>query len=327
MLWLGAISLIPLFTIPETLPSQVLFNKAKRLRRLGLAGYENVRAPVEATDRTLSGLYKVALTRPWKIAVDPIAVAVNITVAVVYLLVYMLFTIYPIIFIQKRGYNSGVGELPLIGVVLGAAIGGVVVFYITSRDRKRLERGHEAKPEDRLPVAMIGGVVLPLSMFWFAWSGEYNYVHWIVPTIAGVFLSASIMLIFVAYLNYLAGTLIMIVFAEWTLTSSDVYLMYAASAIAANTVIRSAAAAAGPLFTQYMFNALGVGGGGSLIAGVALLLAVRSSLKSVDQSLTCLDHPVRILQVRSQTSRTFQICSDGTRQACIRKQERVRISH
>jgi DHA1 family multidrug resistance protein-like MFS transporter len=49
--------------------------------------------------------------------------------------------------------------------------------------------------------------------------------------------------------------------------------MFAASALAANTVCRSACGAAAPLFTQYMFNALGVGGGGSLIGGVAVLLA------------------------------------------------------
>lgn len=49
--------------------------------------------------------------------------------------------------------------------------------------------------------------------------------------------------------------------------------MYAASALAANTVMRSACGAAAPLFTQYMFDALGVGGGGSLIGGVAVLLA------------------------------------------------------
>lgn len=49
--------------------------------------------------------------------------------------------------------------------------------------------------------------------------------------------------------------------------------MYTASAVAANTVFRSAAGAAAPLFTNYMFDALGVGGGGSLIGGVAVLLA------------------------------------------------------
>lgn len=76
-------------------------------------------------------------------------------------------------------------------------------------------------------------------------------------TIAGVFLASGILLIFVGFLNYI----------------TDSYLMYAASALAANTVARSAAGAAAPLFTEYMFDALGVGGGGSLIGGVAVLLA------------------------------------------------------
>ncbi|MBE3048381.1 hypothetical protein IMZ48_38935 [Candidatus Bathyarchaeota archaeon] len=49
--------------------------------------------------------------------------------------------------------------------------------------------------------------------------------------------------------------------------------MHAASAIAAITIARYAFSAAVPLFTKQMFGALGVGGGGSLIAGVATLLA------------------------------------------------------
>lgn len=54
----------------------------------------------------------------------------------------------------------------------------------------------------------------------------------------------------------------------------DTYLMFAASAIAANTVARSAAGSAAPLFTNQMFSALGIGGGGSLIGGVGALLAL-----------------------------------------------------
>lgn len=50
--------------------------------------------------------------------------------------------------------------------------------------------------------------------------------------------------------------------------------MYAASALAANTIARSACGAAAPLFTNQMFKAMGVGGGGSLIGGLAALLGV-----------------------------------------------------
>lgn len=257
LLMLAGGTLFILFTIPETLPSQVLLNKARRIRRAKVPGYENIKAPVEETDRTLAGIFKVALTRPWKILVDPISFFVAIYLSVVYALLYMLFTIYPIVFQQKRGWNAGVGELPLIGTVIGAVIGGSFVFWTSARDKKRMLAGHKSRPEDRLIVAMVGGILFPVTMFWFAWSAEYNSVPWIVPTLAGVFLAASILLIFVAYLNYL----------------TDTYLMYAASALAANTVCRSACGAAAPLYTQYMFDALGVGGGGSLIGGVATILA------------------------------------------------------
>lgn len=91
-----------MFTIPETLPAQVLQNKARRLRALKIPGYEDVKAPVEVTDRTLSSLFKVALTRPWRILIDPISLATAIYLSVVYMLLYMLFTIYPIVFQQKR---------------------------------------------------------------------------------------------------------------------------------------------------------------------------------------------------------------------------------
>ncbi|KAJ5085084.1 hypothetical protein N7532_009855 [Penicillium argentinense] len=262
LLWLGAPTCLAMLTIPETYGPTVLYNKAKRIRKAAILGYENVRAPVEDSDRTLIGIYKVALVRPWIILFDPISLLCAIYMAFVYTLLYMLFSIYPIVFQEKRGWNSGVGELPLIGTVVGALIGGAIVLADTRMRQNRIDRGEtkmeDAEPEDRLPLAMIGGVGFAITMFWFAWSAEFNSVHWIVPTLAGCFLSSCLLLIFVAYLNYLV----------------DVYLMYAASAIAANTIARSACGAAAPLFTNQMFSALGVGGGGSLIGGVAALLAV-----------------------------------------------------
>lgn len=257
LIWLAAFTLILMWSLPETLPSQVLVNKARRIRAAKVPGYENIKAPVEVTDRSLGGIFRVALTRPWRLLIDPISFLVAIYLSVVYMLLYMLFTIYPIIFQEKRGWNAGVGELPLIGTVIGACLGGAVIFYTSHKEKQRTLAGHVRKPEDRLTVAMIGGILFPITMFWFAWSGEYNSVPWIVPVIAGVFLASSILLIFVAYLNYI----------------TDSYLMYAASALAANTVARSACGAAAPLFTTYMFDSLGVGGGGSLIGGVACLLA------------------------------------------------------
>ncbi|OKL62422.1 hypothetical protein UA08_02593 [Talaromyces atroroseus] len=254
LLWMaGAIELL-LITLPETLPMMILRNKARCIRKI--PGQESVKAPVEASDRSLGGIFKVALTRPWRLLIDPISFFVAIYYAVVYTLLYMLFSIYPTVFQQKRGWNAGVGELPLIGTVLGACLGGLALFITSQVTQKKRFHNRTPVPEDRLPAAMVGGVIFAVTIFWFAWTAEYKSVHWAVPTVAGIFLAMSILLIFVVFINYVI----------------DSYLMYAASAMAANTVLRSACAAASPLFTQYMFDALGVGGAGSLIGGVGVLL-------------------------------------------------------
>lgn len=52
----------------------------------------------------------------------------------------------------------------------------------------------------------------------------------------------------------------------------DAYNMYAASALAANTVMRSIAGATLPLCALKMYDALGLGWGNSLLAFIAIAL-------------------------------------------------------
>lgn len=208
--------------LPETLPSQVLLQKARRLRKED-QNFASIRARTETSDQTLAGLFKIALLRPWRIFIDPICIACTVYTALIYGLLYMLFAIYPIVFHQMRGWNAGISELPLLAIVVGSAIGGVGVLYATTLQRKRQAAGHKQVPEDRMILAMIGGVIFPIAMFWFAWTAQYNSIHWIVPTLAGGMLAVSFLLISAAYLNYLA----------------DCYASYAASALAANSIFRS----------------------------------------------------------------------------------------
>jgi len=86
----------------------------------------------------------------------------------------MLFSLYPIIFQHHRGWNQGVGQLPLIGTVVGAFIGAFVILFDSRRQARKLKAGIVMKPEDRLPVASVGGVGFAACMFWLAWSGEYK---------------------------------------------------------------------------------------------------------------------------------------------------------
>lgn len=251
LIWFGAASSVPMLTLPETYPPVILLRKAQRIRANPPdTKYALVQTLEEAHGRSLGKNFAIALARPWRILFDPVSFLCAVYLAVVYTLLYMLFIIYPIVFQEKRHWNSGVGQLPMIGVVIGATLGSLISYVCSSKEKA------EHSPEDRLPLAMGGGVLFAVTMFWFSWTAEYDNVPWIVPTLAGTFLATSLNLVFIGYFNYL----------------TDTYMMYTASAMAANMIARSAAAAAAPLFTTQMFRALGVGGGGSLIGGVATLL-------------------------------------------------------
>ena len=70
------------------------------------------------------------------------------------------------------------------------------------------------------------------GLFWFGWGGYMRSTPWIVPTLAGIFIGFGIYSVFLQCLNYII----------------DSYLMFSASAIAANTIMRSLFGAVFPLF-------------------------------------------------------------------------------
>ena len=178
LLILGGVSAVPMFLIPETHPPTILLHRAIAVRKARLPGFENVRARIEDESPGLVGIYKVALLKPWQLLFDPISFLCAIYVAVAIGLYYMLFEIYPIVFQDMRGWNAGVGQLPLLGAVVGAVLGGFIVVLDTNRMKRKAKRIDIAfgdmQPEERLPLAMVGGIGLAVSMFWFTWSAQYK---------------------------------------------------------------------------------------------------------------------------------------------------------
>lgn len=55
-------------------------------------------------------------------------------------------------------------------------------------------------PEGRLPPAMLAAILVPASMYWFAWTGFTN-VHWAVPVASGVPFGWCMVMLFVSTPN------------------------------------------------------------------------------------------------------------------------------
>lgn len=228
-------------TFPETYAPALLTLRAKRMQ--AITGRVHVVDGVEP--KKMMTQLKVGAMRPWVILVcEPIVTLLSLFLSAVQGTMFLLFAAYPIVFETTRGWKQGVASLPFLAVALGIVF---ALFYAALFDQKRYANvvkkspNGAAPPEARLPPAMLGSVALPIGLFWFAWTNAPE-TFWLISVSAGVFIGFGMVLLYMSLTNYIV----------------DAYLGYAASALAATTVVRSIAGAAFPLFTGNLYDALGI---------------------------------------------------------------------
>ncbi|OTA94508.1 hypothetical protein M434DRAFT_29878 [Hypoxylon sp. CO27-5] len=237
LLWIICCSLVP-----ETYAPILLRKRAEKLSKMTGKVYMS-KLDIGKPKKTVSEEFKVALSRPWILLFrEPIVLLLSLYMAIVYGTLYMMFAAFPIVFQQQRGWSPGIGGLAFLGIAVGMLCSVSYSVWDNKRYAKTAANHNgNAPPEARLPPAMIGSILLPVGLFWFAWTNGRE-IHWIVCIIASAFFASGLVLVFLSLMNYMI----------------DAYVIYAASALAANSVLRSIFGAAFPLFTTAMYNNLGI---------------------------------------------------------------------
>lgn len=98
------------------------------------------------------------------------------------------------------------------------------------------------KPEYRLPPLLLGLTLLGIGLLWYGWSAQYS-PYWIIPLLGQALFGLGVIISFMPITTYIV----------------DAFTAYAASATAANTVLRSIGGALLPLAGPRMYAALGLG--------------------------------------------------------------------
>lgn len=145
---------------------------------------------------------KAALLRPFVLLFkEAIVLAFSIYAAFVYGILYLFFGAYPIVYQQERGWSPGIGGLPFIAVGVGMLLAVAANIYDNKRYvRNLIANGGSLPPEARLPLCCVGGVVLPIGLFWFAWT-TLPQVHWIASVLAGVPFGFGMVAVFLAMMS------------------------------------------------------------------------------------------------------------------------------
>ncbi|KAI1078987.1 bicyclomycin resistance protein [Whalleya microplaca] len=262
----GVLLICMLLFLKESYAPVILARKTTRLQKQ--TGNDMLRSKLDA-GLSPQDYFKRGIIRPFKmLAFSPIVVIMALYMAVAYGYLYLLFTSMTEIFEQYYGFTTSTVGLAFIGLGVGS-LAGVILFSLTSdryvrRKAAEVDAAAEAaegtkggmKPEYRLPALPVAAILIPAGLFMYGWTAE-KQVHWIAPIIGTALVGVGNIIIFMSIQMYLV----------------DAFSIYAASAIASNTVVRSIAGAVLPIAGLKMYARLGVGWGNSLLGFIALLLA------------------------------------------------------
>ncbi|CAI7616253.1 unnamed protein product [Penicillium viridicatum] len=196
-----------------------------------------------------------AIVRPLKLLIfSPIVLLISLYTGLMFGIVFLLFTTFPAVFHGVYGFDEGISGLAYLGLGIGMFSGLVIFSVLSDKLLGQKQGGAVAAPEQRLILMKWFGPITPLGCFMYGWSAYYH-THWIVPII---------------------GTAIIGIGSLFVVIPGQIYLVdsfgatAAASAIAANLLVRSPFGAFLDLTATPLYNKLGLGWGNSVLGFITL---------------------------------------------------------
>ncbi|KAH6651542.1 fluconazole resistance protein [Truncatella angustata] len=248
----GVTAIVTILALPESYSYTILERRTRRLRKE--TGNPNLRSALMARGTTKE-LFLLSIFRPVKLMfLSPIVLLLSVYMAVLYGYLYLLFTTFPQVFRGQYDFSTGSIGLSYIGIGVGSVLGLFSSGAVSDRlvVGLKVRNGGESKPEYRLPPMAVGACLVPIGLFWYGWTAE-KQLHWILPILGTTILGGGMVIVLMSISTYLV----------------DAFTIYAASAMAANTVTRSLVGAFLPLAGNSLYQTLGLGWGNSLLGFIA----------------------------------------------------------
>ncbi len=263
-LMFSAVAHPPALYLRESYKLIVLQDRAKAL------GVEGPGGPQRSIEQTIKAFVTSTIVRPLHmLTTEPLVGYICLYTGFQFALLYTFVVASPWVFATVYSFSLSAQGLSFLGLVTGCCI---APFFIVAIDRfmyqPRLvglrndpdpaQQAPSLPPEARLFGALYGSIVLPVGLFWFAFTATPS-IHWLVPV------AAQALTILGSILIYVPCSFFML----------EVYgSKYGASASGASSLSRYTLSAAFPLFVTQMYERLGVQGATGLLGGLSVIFAV-----------------------------------------------------
>jgi multidrug resistance protein len=253
IIWAFALLVMIILFAPETYHPIKLREKARLVRKE--TGDDRWKAPMEKSTKSIPRTIGLSLLRPFQLlALEAMCLLLSLLSAVLLGVIYLFFGAFPLVFGGNYGFSLWQIGLSFLGIFVGM-ITGAATNPIWHRVHARLIRQNHGVPEPEFHLAssIVGAIIVPIGLFWFAWT-SFPWVHWILPIIGSGIFGCGTLLVFNGIFTFLV----------------DTYPLYAASALAANSFLRCTFAAAFPLFGKQLYQAAGDQWASSVLAFITL---------------------------------------------------------
>jgi hypothetical protein len=144
---------------------------------------------MEKTNKSMARSVGYSLLRPFQLLIfEPMCLLLCLFSAILLGILYLFFGAFDLIFGSVYNFNLWQTGLAFLGIMVGMlAASATNPVWHRVHTRLLAQNGGISEPEFRLPPAVAGAFLVPVGLFWFAWS-TYPWVHWIVPIIgSGIF--------------------------------------------------------------------------------------------------------------------------------------------
>lgn len=175
----GAGQIAALCFVRETYGPVLLRRRCARLRK----STGNTALHTQYDDlASLASMHK-NLSRPFRLlATQPIVQVMSIYIAFLNGILYLMIATFPDVWTQIYGESVSIGSLNYLSFTVGMGIGAQGGTRLADHMYQALKtkNGGVARPEFRLPVLCLGACIVPIGLFWYAWSARAD-IHWIMP--------------------------------------------------------------------------------------------------------------------------------------------------
>ncbi|KAL9091713.1 MAG: hypothetical protein Q9165_004789 [Trypethelium subeluteriae] len=190
----GFFDILCLIFCRETYAPVLLQRKTLRLQKE--TGNLELRSKLD-TGLTPSDLFKRSIFRPTKLLFfSPICTVLCVYTAIVYGILYLLYTTFTYVFEGQYGFSPGTVGLTYIGLGIGMILGMAIFGGASDRILKAKSKTGEMKPEYRLPPLVPGSFCVPIGLFIYGWTAKYHE-QWAVPLLGTLIVGLGLLAVFV----------------------------------------------------------------------------------------------------------------------------------